>query len=60
MFEMLLKTFMIEKLKYALLLIIEAHVQVRRKVNPAGPDLDATILVIRFDLDLPTTLGSPA
>jgi len=51
---------MIEKLKYALLLIIEAHVQVRRKVNPAGPDLDATILVIRFDLDLPTTLGSPA
>ena len=36
----------------ALLLIIEAHAQLRLSINPTGPDLDATMLLIRFDLGL--------
>ena len=44
----------------ALLLLIDAHAQLLRTINPTGPDLDATMLLIRYELGLPAISGSPA
>lgn len=44
----------------AVLLIIDAHAQLRRTINPTGLDLDAIMLLIRFDLGLHAISGSPA